>query len=127
MTLHPVTARVTARIVDRSRELRANYLAKIEAARVIGSARGKLGCGNLAHGFAASAADKPLLRSVHGANIGVVTAYNDMLSAHEPLKHYPELIRMAALISVPVAGRITRLLSRRVVMIFLSQNRALRR
>ncbi|HQW82091.1 MAG TPA: phosphogluconate dehydratase [Pseudomonadota bacterium] len=96
MTLHPVTARVTARIVDRSRELRANYLAKIEAARVIGSARGKLGCGNLAHGFAASAADKPLLRSVHGANIGVVTAYNDMLSAHEPLKHYPELIRMAA-------------------------------
>jgi phosphogluconate dehydratase len=96
MSLHPVTERVTARIIERSRDLRADYLARIDAARLAQPARTRLGCGNLAHAFAASGADKPLLRDTRGVNIGVVTAYNDMLSAHEPLKHYPELIRMAA-------------------------------
>jgi len=96
MDLHPVTALVTARILERSRAQRSAYLARIDAARGHGSARGKLGCGNLAHGFAASGVDKTVLRSVRGANIGIVTAYNDMLSAHEPLKHYPELLKMAA-------------------------------
>ena len=96
MNLHPVTARVTARIRARSLSLRAAYLARIDAAREHGSARAKLGCGNLAHAFAASGPDKALLRGTRGANIGIVTAYNDMLSAHEPLKHYPELVKMAA-------------------------------
>jgi len=96
MGLHPVTARVTARIRERSHSLRSAYLARIDAARLATPARARLGCGNLAHGFAASGDDKPLLRGVRGPNIGIVTAYNDMLSAHEPLKHYPELIRMAA-------------------------------
>jgi phosphogluconate dehydratase len=96
MNLHPVVARVTARIRERSHGLRNDYLARIDAARLAQPARTRLGCGNLAHGFAASGQDKPLLRGVRGANIGIVTAYNDMLSAHEPLKHYPELIRMAA-------------------------------
>ncbi len=96
MSLHPVVARVTARIRERSRDLRAAYLARIDAARLSQPARTRLGCGNLAHGFAASGQDKPLLRGTRGANIGIVTAYNDMLSAHQPLQHYPELIKMAA-------------------------------
>ncbi len=96
MHLHPVTERVTARIIERSRALRAAYLARIDSAHEKGSARARLGCGNLAHGFAASGVDKPSLRGTRNPNIGIVTAYNDMLSAHEPLKHYPELIRMAA-------------------------------
>ena len=96
MSLHPVVARVTTRIRERSRDLRAAYLARIDAARLSQPARTRLSCGNLAHGFAASGQDKPLLRGARGANIGIVTAYNDMLSAHQPLQHYPELIKMAA-------------------------------
>ncbi|HWT14891.1 MAG TPA: phosphogluconate dehydratase [Patescibacteria group bacterium] len=96
MSLHPVVERVTARIIERSRKPRSTYLAKIDAAREHGPSRGRLGCGNLAHGFAASGTDKPALRALRGANIGIVTAYNDMLSAHQPLQHYPELIKMAA-------------------------------
>ena len=94
--LHPVVAAVTARIVERSRALRADYLARMDAARVAGPARMRLGCGNLAHGFAAAGADKPRLRGGHTGNIGIVTAYNDMLSAHQPYEPYPALIRMAA-------------------------------
>jgi len=88
--------RVTTRIIERSRATRAAYLEKIDAARSSGAARAGLGCGNLAHGFAASGADKPTLRARQSANIGIVTAYNDMLSAHQPMQHYPELIKMAA-------------------------------
>ena len=94
--LHPTLERVTARIVERSRASRADYLRRIEAARVPGPARMRLSCGNLAHGFAASGADKPALRAGHAGNVGIVTAYNDMLSAHQPLEPYPALIRMAA-------------------------------
>ena len=96
MSLDPVVARVTARIADRSARTRAAYLARIDAARPDGSQRQRLGCGNLAHGFAAAGDDKPMLKAGHGGNIGIVTAYNDMLSAHQPLEHYPTLIRMAA-------------------------------
>jgi phosphogluconate dehydratase len=96
MSLHPVTARVTARIAERSRSTRGDYLARIDAARERGPARERLSCGNLAHGFAASGADKPMLKSGGGGNIGIITAYNDMLSAHQPMEHYPTLIRMAA-------------------------------
>ena len=96
MPLHPVLERVTARIADRSRGLRGDYLARIDAATVRGPARQHLGCGNLAHGFAAAGADKPALRNGHAGHIGIVTAYNDMLSAHQPFEQYPALIRMAA-------------------------------
>ena len=95
-TLHPTIARVTARIVARSRALRADYLARMDAARKTGPARMRLGCGNIAHGFAAAGDDKPLLRSGRGGNIAIVTAYNDMLSAHQPMEQYPSLIRAAA-------------------------------
>jgi len=97
MSLHPVIAEVTQRIVERSRESRAKYLAKIDAARGDGPQRRRLSCGNLAHGFAACGpADKASLRGVVKPNIAIVTAYNDMLSAHQPYERYPELIREAA-------------------------------
>ena len=95
-TLHPVVERVTRRIAERSLRLRGDYLARMDAAREAGPARRELSCGNLAHGFAASGADKANLRSGSGGNIGIVTAYNDMLSAHQPMEQYPALIRMAA-------------------------------
>lgn len=96
MPLHPVVERVTARIADRSRATRAAYLARMEAQRTNGPARRALACGNLAHGFAAAGTDKAGLRAGAGGNIGIVTAYNDMLSAHQPMEQYPTLVRMAA-------------------------------
>lgn len=96
MSLHPVVERVTARIAEKSRRSREAYLTRIDAARPHGPARRDLGCGNLAHGFAASGGDKSMLKTGAGGNIGIVTAYNDMLSAHQPMEHYPTLIRMAA-------------------------------
>lgn len=96
MALHPVIERVTARIAERSRPDRDAYLALIDAAAQRVPARRRLSCGNLAHAFAASGDDKPRLREARVPNLGIVTAYNDMLSAHQPLEHYPALIRMAA-------------------------------
>ncbi|MBS0570134.1 MAG: dihydroxy-acid dehydratase, partial [Proteobacteria bacterium] len=97
MPLNPVVVEVTARIVERSRAARTRYLARIEAARSRGPNRGHLSCSNLAHGFAAcSPGDKAALRGEKAPNIGIVTAYNDMLSAHQPYEPYPELIRKAA-------------------------------
>jgi len=96
MPLNPTIEAVTARIVERSRTLRSAYLARIEAAREGGTARARLDCGNLAHAFAASGVDKPLLRASSAVNLGIVSAYNDMLSAHQPLENYPALIKMAA-------------------------------
>ena len=95
-SLHPTVERVTTRIAERSQRLRGDYLARMDAARQQRPARREISCGNLAHAFAASGTDKSMLRSGNGGNIGIVTAYNDMLSAHQPLEHYPSLIRMAA-------------------------------
>lgn len=96
MSLHPVVERVTLRIAERSADSRRAYLARVDAARAPGPARLRLSCGNLAHGFAASGDDKPALRGSVAANIGIVTSYNDMLSAHQPMEHYPALIRAIA-------------------------------
>jgi phosphogluconate dehydratase len=97
MPLNPVVAGVTRRIVERSRPRREDYLARIAIARDAGPHRRRLSCGNLAHGFAACGpSDKAALRGVKVPNIGIVTAYNDMLSAHQPYERYPELIRQAA-------------------------------
>ena len=96
MSLHPVLERVTRRIADRSGPTRADYLARMDAARETSPARTRLSCGNLAHGFAAAGEDKSRLRGNRGGNIGIITAYNDMLSAHQPYEPYPSLIRMAA-------------------------------
>ena len=94
--LHPELARITAQITARSAASRADYLARVHAAKHSKPERASLSCGNLAHGFAASGVDKPELKSGQGVNVAIVTAYNDMLSAHQPYQNYPELIKMAA-------------------------------
>ncbi|MDE2156025.1 MAG: phosphogluconate dehydratase [Xanthomonadaceae bacterium] len=92
--LHPVVAEVTDRLRERSRETRAAYLHRIDAVDRNGPQREHLSCGNLAHGFAAcGSADKDALRNGRRANLAIVTAYNDMLSAHQPYERYPALIR----------------------------------
>ncbi|MDZ7587674.1 MAG: phosphogluconate dehydratase [Parasphingorhabdus sp.] len=96
MSLHPVVARVTERIIERSRPGRANYLDLIDKQREAGVHRPTLSCGNLAHGFAASGEDKATIKSGKAMNIGIVTAYNDMLSAHQPYGRYPEQIKIFA-------------------------------
>jgi len=94
--LNPVIAKVTDRIIERSRPRRAAYLGLMDRQRDAGTNRGNLSCGNLAHGFAASGEDKPVIRSGAEMNIGIVTSYNDMLSAHQPYGRYPEQIKLFA-------------------------------
>lgn len=96
MAMHPTVAKVTDRIIARSRDSRSAYLDLIARQRDAGLNRPQLSCGNLAHGFAASGEDKPVLRSGKAMNIGIVTAYNDMLSAHQPYGRYPEQIKVFA-------------------------------
>ncbi len=96
MALHLKIAEVTARIEERSRETRAAYLARIDDARKEGPGRSHLSCGNLAHAFAASPLGDKLTMRGRAPNIGIVTSYNDMLSAHQPFKDYPDLIKDAA-------------------------------
>jgi phosphogluconate dehydratase len=95
--MHPVTAAVTARIVERSRAARADYLARMEAARSAGPGRAKLSCANWAHAFAASPdGDKQRMRDPAAPNLAIVSAYNDMLSAHQPYEHFPPILKAAA-------------------------------
>lgn len=94
--MHPVIQQVTDRIMARSEKSRAIYLQRIEQARQRGPHRGALNCGNLAHGFAAcSSQEKSDLRSLTKANIGIISSYNDMLSAHQPYEAYPAIIKKA--------------------------------
>ncbi|MBB5212808.1 phosphogluconate dehydratase [Microbulbifer hydrolyticus] len=89
---------VTDRIIRRSEETRASYLAQVEQAQGKGRARHKLSCGNLAHAMAASSdQDKNLIASGHGPNLAIINAYNDMLSAHQPYGTYPEMLKAEAL------------------------------
>jgi phosphogluconate dehydratase len=94
MTLHPALARVTDRIIERSKDTRRRYLDLVAMQAERGVNRGMLGCANLAHGFAASGEDKPAIRDGQAMNIGIVTAYNDMLSAHQPYARYPEAMKI---------------------------------
>jgi len=94
--IHPTVADVTDRIRDRSRESRSAYLDRVDRAAGEGPNRLHLACTNLAHGFAACGADdKAELGGGDGPNIGIVTSYNDMLSAHEPLGAFPQIIKRA--------------------------------
>ncbi|SIS90047.1 phosphogluconate dehydratase [Phaeovulum vinaykumarii] len=95
--LHPEIARVTDRIRARSAALRAEYLAGVRTAQAAGPARAHLSCGNQAHAYAGTeGADKAALAEGRAPNLGIVTAYNDMLSAHAPYADYPEQLRAAA-------------------------------
>jgi phosphogluconate dehydratase len=95
--LNDTVARVTDRIRERSKPRRSAYLDRMARARDEGPARAHLACGNQAHAYAAMPqADKDALARSSAGNLGIVTAYNDMLSAHQPYEHYPEIIRRAA-------------------------------
>src|SRR5947209_7697956 len=96
MSLNARIGEVTERLAARSRAGRAAYLERIAAAASDAPARKKLGCANIAHGFAACGTDKAALKEGDAANLAIVTAYNDMLSAHQPYERYPELIKRAA-------------------------------
>jgi phosphogluconate dehydratase len=96
MALHPVVEAVTDRIIKRSSASRAAYLAHLDAARVQGVQRSALSCTNLAHGFAAFPAnDKLKLKEYRKPSIAIVSAYNDMLSAHQPFETFPAIIKDA--------------------------------
>ena len=88
---------VTQRIIERSRASRGLYLQSVAAQRKAGTQRAGMGCANMAHTTAAlSASDKLKIHAERAPHVGIVTAYNDMLSAHQPFEHYPELLRSAA-------------------------------
>ena len=96
-SLHPVVARVTARIIERSRVRRNAYLAQINAAATRARSADRMGCANLAHAVAGAPVDDRFkIVAEHVPNIGIVTAYNDMLSAHTPMQPYPDLIKVEA-------------------------------
>ncbi|MEL6736585.1 MAG: dihydroxy-acid dehydratase, partial [Pseudomonadota bacterium] len=96
MTLAAVDA-VTKRLIERSKPTREPYLDRLHAAASQGPHRSSLSCGNLAHGFAAcSLTDKNNLAGDVVPNLAIITAYNDMLSAHEPFQRFPEQIKEAA-------------------------------
>ena len=97
MSVRQAIQDVTDRIAARSRDTRRNYLAQIDAAREAGVNRAVLSCGNLAHAFAAcSPSEKASLAGTKAPNLGIVTSYNDMLSAHQPYQFYPDIIKQAA-------------------------------
>ncbi|MBB3297503.1 phosphogluconate dehydratase [Rhizobium sp. BK077] len=97
MSAHARISAITDRIVERSKPSRERYLERLRAAASKGVARSVLGCANLAHGFAVcSPAEKDALAGDRIANLGIITAYNDMLSAHQPFETYPTIIREAA-------------------------------
>jgi phosphogluconate dehydratase len=102
--VHKTVAAVTDRVRRRSQQSRSNYLRRLESAQASGPIRKGLSCTNLAHAFAAfPSADKLKLKELREPNLGIVSAYNDMLSAHQPLERYPALLKEAARESGAVA------------------------
>jgi phosphogluconate dehydratase len=96
-SLHPTLIQVTERIVERSKPTRSAYLARIDGAQGKFPARGALSCANLAHGFAGlEGNDKLAIKAIRDPNVGIVSAYNEMLSAHAPYKDFPDIIKKAA-------------------------------
>jgi phosphogluconate dehydratase len=94
--MHPVIEKVTQEVIERSDKTRSAYLKYIDDIAKDGPIRSGMGCGNLAHGFAAcSPGEKADLRGSQKANIAIITSYNDMLSAHQPYKDAPDLIKAA--------------------------------
>ncbi len=94
--MHPRVQAVTERLIERSRPTRERYLAQMGAAASQGPQRGQLQCANFAHGVAGCGSDdKQSLRLMNAANVAIVSAYNDMLSAHQPYEHFPAIIKQA--------------------------------
>ncbi|PCE29325.1 phosphogluconate dehydratase [Burkholderia ubonensis] len=96
-SLHPTLAKVTERVIARSQSTRSAYLKRIDGAQGRFPARGALSCANLAHGFAGlEGNDKFEIKAIKQPNIGIVSSYNEMLSAHAPYKDFPDIIKAAA-------------------------------
>ncbi|RBW56256.1 phosphogluconate dehydratase [Ruegeria sp. A3M17] len=95
MMVHSVITDVTQRIIDRSAELRGPHIERMEHARSKGPARAHLSCSGQAHAYAGAGEDQQAMATDTAGNLGIVTAYNDMLSAHQPFERYPGLIRDA--------------------------------
>ncbi|WP_428244323.1 phosphogluconate dehydratase [Gynuella sp.] len=96
--MNPTVQAVTDRIIERSQNSRTRYLALIDKAGENFPVRQSLGCTNLAHGFAACGVqEKETIKLMNAANVGIVTAYNDMLSAHQPYEHFPQQIKKAVM------------------------------
>ncbi|WP_213768512.1 phosphogluconate dehydratase [Caballeronia sp. dw_19] len=94
---HSHLNKVTQRVIERSKPTRAAYLARIAGAQGHFPARGALSCANLAHGFAGmEGQEKIAIKAIREPNIGIVSSYNEMLSAHAPFKNYPDIIKHAA-------------------------------
>ncbi|MDL5038790.1 phosphogluconate dehydratase [Comamonas resistens] len=94
MAIHPVLSQVTQRIQQRSQASRADYMAQVNAMAARAPQVRSMGCANVAHAFAAlPGADKIRIVEEKGPNIGIVTAYNDVLSAHAPFAHYPDILK----------------------------------
>ncbi|MBB3103610.1 phosphogluconate dehydratase [Azomonas macrocytogenes] len=95
--MHPRVQEVTERLIERSRATRSRYLAIMDQAASDGPQRGRLQCANFAHGVAGCTVgeDKQRLRLMNEINVGIISAYNDMLSAHQPYEHFPEMIKSA--------------------------------
>jgi phosphogluconate dehydratase len=96
MSIHPILQNVTDKVQKRSEILRVAYLDRMDKARKDGPKRAHLTCGNQAHAYAPMGDDQNRLIESQAGNIGIITAYNDMLSAHQPFKEYPHLIKDAA-------------------------------
>jgi phosphogluconate dehydratase len=96
MPLDSTIAAVTDRIIERSKPTRRRYLELMAEQAERGINRARLSCGNFAHGFAASGEDKEAISRQSAPNVGIVTAYNDMLSAHQPYGRYPEQMKIFA-------------------------------
>ena len=96
MPVNPAIERITERIARRSAGTRAEYLERIRRAAGEGPARAHTSCGNQAHAYAAAGSDKAELAAGRAPNIAIVTAYNDMLSSHQPYAAFPEAIKSAA-------------------------------
>ncbi|HSG57077.1 MAG TPA: dihydroxy-acid dehydratase, partial [Paracoccaceae bacterium] len=95
--LHPALERVTDRVIERSRQSRADYLALMaEEADRHRDRNAALPCSNLAHGFAAAEEDKASIATRAGPNIGIISAYNDTISAHQPYGQYPPRLKLYA-------------------------------
>ncbi|MGR6874313.1 phosphogluconate dehydratase [Pseudomonas sp. HK3] len=106
--MNHIVSQVTQAIIERSQQSRADYLLQIQTMKNFGVARKSLSCGNLAHGFAANTQEeKKSLSQYEKPNIGILSSYNDMLSAHQPYQDYPAQIKAAAMkkgITVQFAG-----------------------
>ncbi|MEP5759714.1 MAG: phosphogluconate dehydratase [Litoreibacter sp.] len=96
MSLNATIERVTDRIIKRSAQSRATYLSRMNQAAEEGPRRAHLSCGNQAHAYAAMSGDKDALIEERAPNLGIITSYNDMLSAHQPFATYPDFIKQTA-------------------------------